>query len=80
MSERAVIGSGADLSATVSALNAARTAWRARREEAHDGDSFPSREAVARMVDTLAAALYPRRLGRFRGEAAGARTRSSRPS
>lgn len=59
-----------DLSATVASLNAARAAWRAQREETRDGDSFPSRPAVAGIVDALAAALYPRRLGRCRGTAA----------
>ena len=59
-----------DLGATVSALRDARIAWRKRRDEAHDGDSFPSRGAVGRVVEALGAALYPRRLGRFRGDAA----------
>lgn len=62
---------GDGLSTTVGELKAAREAWRAQRGEAHDGDNFPSRQAVAGIVDALAAALYPRRLGRFRGDAAG---------
>ena len=61
----------AHVDAAVAALRTAREAWRTQRDETHDGDSFPSREAVARVVDALAAALYPRRLGRFRGDAAG---------
>ena len=60
-----------DLSATVGALNAARAAWRARRGEVDESNCFPSRDAVAQIVDALAAALYPRRLGRFRGATAG---------
>lgn len=59
------------MSATVNALGAARAAWRARRDETRDSESFPSRDAVARVVDALVGALYPRRLGRFRGDPSG---------
>ena len=61
---------GDGLGATVGGLRAVRDAWRAQRGDAHDGDTFPSRHAVSNIVDALAAALYPRRLGRFRGDAA----------
>ena len=57
------------LAETVTALRGARDRWRARQEEGRDVESFPSREAIAVIVDILAAALYPRRLGRFRGAA-----------
>ncbi|MCW6533640.1 serine O-acetyltransferase EpsC [Sphingomonas lycopersici] len=57
------------LAETVTALRGARDRWRARQEEGRDVESFPSREAIAAIVDILAAALYPRRLGRFRGAA-----------
>lgn len=54
---------------TVAALRVARAAWRQRQDESRDVESFPSRDAVARIVETLATALYPRRLGGFRGTA-----------
>ncbi|MFW2851563.1 serine O-acetyltransferase EpsC [Sphingomonas sp. TX0543] len=57
------------LADTVAALRIARDTWRARQDEALDVASFPSRNAIATIVDMLAAALYPRRLGRFRGVA-----------
>jgi serine O-acetyltransferase len=53
----------------VDALRTARLAWRARPDVARDVDSFPSRHAIVQIVDALAGALYPRRLGRFRGTA-----------
>lgn len=62
---------GAHLTGTVAALRAIRAAARARAGEGTAADAFPSREAVARVVEALAAALYPRRLGRFRGDATG---------
>uniref|UniRef100_UPI0035C97EBD serine O-acetyltransferase EpsC n=1 Tax=uncultured Sphingomonas sp. TaxID=158754 RepID=UPI0035C97EBD len=58
------------IGAAVAALSDARSAWLARQEEARDVDSFPSRDAVERIIAQLAAALYPRRLGLFRGPAA----------
>lgn len=64
-------GASATVSATVDALRAAREDWKARQDEARDVDSFPSRAAVSRIVAGLSAALYPRRLGRFGGDAAG---------
>lgn len=57
------------LADTVAALRVARDMWRARQDEALDVASFPSRNAIATIVGMLAAALYPRRLGRFRGVA-----------
>lgn len=51
-------------------LRHARAEWRSRQDEARDVESFPSRNALERIVSLLAAALYPRRLGHFRGVAA----------
>lgn len=51
-------------------LRAAREEWRSRQDESRDVESFPSRTALERVVSLLAAALYPRRLGHFRGVAA----------
>lgn len=51
----------------VSALRAAREDWRTRQDEARDVASFPSRAALEQVVAHLSAALYPRRLGHFRG-------------
>ncbi|MBB5726477.1 serine O-acetyltransferase [Sphingomonas endophytica] len=51
----------------VAALRAARGAWRARHDDGRDTTSFPSRGALERVIELLAAALYPRRLGQFRG-------------
>jgi serine O-acetyltransferase len=48
-------------------LRAARSAWRARQDESRDVVSFPSRSALEQVVAQLSAALYPRRLGQFRG-------------
>ncbi len=57
------------LAETVTALRVVRDNWRARQAEGRDVESFPSRDAIAAIVEILAAALYPRRLGRFRGAA-----------
>ncbi|GGB19186.1 serine O-acetyltransferase [Sphingomonas metalli] len=47
-------------------LHTARAEWRGR--QTGDGiPSFPSRHGLARVVELLSAALYPRRLGQFRG-------------
>jgi serine O-acetyltransferase len=51
----------------VTALRASRDTWRARDGGGTGRVDFPSRSAVAGIVATLAAALYPRRLGRFVG-------------
>ena len=56
------------IDAAVASLREARAAWRARRDETRDVDRFPSRAGVARIVEQFAAALYPRRLGGFRGD------------
>ncbi|WP_294197106.1 serine O-acetyltransferase EpsC [uncultured Sphingomonas sp.] len=53
--------------AAVAALGAARRAWRTRHDAGRDPASFPTRDAMERVVALLAAALYPRRLGQFRG-------------
>ncbi len=53
--------------AAVAALGAARRAWRMRHDAGRDPASFPTRDAMERVVALLAAALYPRRLGQFRG-------------
>lgn len=55
------------IASVVTSLSAARAAWRGRQDEGRDVESFPSQRAIAQIVETLAAALYPRRLGHFRG-------------
>ncbi|MBB4153954.1 serine O-acetyltransferase [Sphingomonas jinjuensis] len=55
------------IDAAISALRASRGAWRERQDPLRRVDSFPARAALGRIVDLLAAALYPRRLGGFRG-------------
>lgn len=55
---------------TVSGLRAARADWRRRHDHRRDIGSFPSRDAIAAVVDTLSAALYPRRLGHYRAPTA----------
>jgi len=54
---------GATLGEAVDALRAARDAWRDRQPSARVAAVFPSRGAVERIVELLAEALYPRRLG-----------------
>jgi serine O-acetyltransferase len=61
--------SDATISQALAALRAARQDWRARQDEGRDVASFPSRPVVEEVVRLLCAALYPRRLGRFRGPA-----------
>lgn len=61
---------GAEITHAVSALNAARAAWRERQAGRHAVARFPSPAELARAVEYLAAALYPVRLGGFRGGAA----------
>ncbi len=58
------------LSETVDALAAARRASGVRKDEGRDIESFPSRGIVAGILDLLFAAIYPRRMGQFRGTAA----------
>ena len=55
------------VSDAVASLRAAREAWRRCQDETRDVASFPSRDALERVVALLSAALYPRRLGQFRG-------------
>lgn len=54
---------GATLGQAVDALRGARQAWRERQETARAAAIFPSRGAIERIVELLAEALYPRRLG-----------------
>lgn len=51
----------------VAALRDARADWRAQQDPSRAVDSFPTRVGLERVVELLAAALYPRRLGGFRG-------------
>lgn len=51
----------------VSSLNRVRAAYRARKAGGQGSSGFPSPDAVAEAVEHLAAALYPVRLGGFRG-------------
>ena len=53
----------------VTALRAARLAWRGQRGE-HDVSRFPSPDALTDAIAGLSAALYPVRLGRFEGRPA----------
>ena len=54
----------------VSALNAARSEWRSRHAGRHGVARFPSPTELATAIELLSAALYPVRLGGFRGGAA----------
>ena len=58
------------VSDAVADLSAARDAWRKRQDEARDVASFPSRAGLEHVIASLSAALYPRRLGHFRGSVA----------
>jgi serine O-acetyltransferase len=60
----------AEIAAAVSALNAARSGWRERQVGRHVISSFPSPEALGEAMRHLSAALFPVRLGGFRGGAA----------
>jgi serine O-acetyltransferase len=51
----------------VSSLKAARSAWRLRQSGRAGVTRFPAPDEIARAVQHLAAALYPVRLGGFRG-------------
>lgn len=59
-----------EIADAVSALNAARSAWRERQAGRHAVTRFPSPDALALAVQHLSAALFPARLGGFRGGAA----------
>ena len=50
-------------------LRAARTAWRESRDEVRDVASFPSKAAIETAIEDLGAALFPRRLGLYTGDA-----------
>ena len=62
-------GSSSSIGEAVAALGAVRRAARARRPVPDEAIRFPTRDQVAHVVGMLAAALYPRRLGRFQGDA-----------
>jgi serine O-acetyltransferase len=64
---REIAPAGGSVGAAIADLHAARAEWRARQDEARDVESFPSRDALERVLGLLAAVLYPRRLGLFRG-------------
>ncbi|MEN3746843.1 serine O-acetyltransferase EpsC [Sphingomonas sp. HF-S3] len=59
-----------EIAEAVSALNGARTAWRQRQSGLHGVSRFPAPAELARVVEHLSAALFPVRLGGFRGGAA----------
>lgn len=54
-----------DLQAVVSGLHAVRSRWRDAQGRSREtgGREFPSREALARVIEQLCAALFPMRLG-----------------
>lgn len=60
---------GSALAAAVEELRDARHVWRDRHEQSGSG-AFPSRAVIGHLVEQLAGALYPRRLGGFRGDPA----------
>ncbi|MFV0622435.1 serine O-acetyltransferase EpsC [Sphingomonas sp. ac-8] len=60
----------AALSEAVQLLRTEREAWRSRQPANATASSFPSRSALEQVFGLLSAALYPRRLGQFRGSAA----------
>ena len=57
---------GATLGEAVESLRSARAAWRDRQQPQAAAALFPSRGAIERVVERLAEALYPRRLGHQR--------------
>lgn len=59
-----------EIAEAVSALNGARTAWRQRQSGLHGVSRFPVPAELAKAVEHLSAALFPVRLGGFRGGAA----------
>lgn len=60
----------AEIAQAVSELNAARSTWRRRQAGRHAVAHFPSPSELARAIEHLSAALFPVRLGEFRGGAA----------
>ncbi len=61
------VPTGSAIADAAAALKSARLEWRGRQKAGRDVASFPARVALDHIVETLAAALYPRRLGHFRG-------------
>ncbi|MDF7774738.1 serine O-acetyltransferase [Sphingomonas sp. AOB5] len=57
----------AEIADAVSGLNIARSNWRQRQAGRHLVTSFPSPAELAKAIEHLSAALYPVRLGGFRG-------------
>ncbi len=57
----------AEIADAVSALNGVRADWRQRRAEHRGLSRFPVPGELARFVEHVAAALFPTRLGGFRG-------------
>ena len=53
-----------DIAGITSALHTARRTWREQQKRSQDpgGREFPSREALAGIVDKLKAVLFPMRL------------------
>jgi serine O-acetyltransferase len=60
----------ASIADAVSALNLARSDWRDRQAGRHGVSRFPSPGELGRAIEHLSAALFPVRLGGFRGGAA----------
>lgn len=57
----------ADVQEAVGALRQARTGWRQAQSQAFPASRFPSPPDLAEVVRLLSAALYPVRLGNYRG-------------
>ncbi|WP_084583771.1 serine O-acetyltransferase EpsC [Sphingomonas azotifigens] len=57
----------AEIAEAVSALNGVRSAWRERRAEHRGLSRFPAPAELGRFLSHIAAALFPTRLGGFRG-------------
>ncbi|WP_066801468.1 serine O-acetyltransferase EpsC [Sphingomonas soli] len=60
----------AEIAEAVASLNAARSAWREGQAGRHPVTHFPSPRELARAMEHLTAALFPVRLGGFRGSVA----------
>ncbi|MEG3177285.1 serine O-acetyltransferase EpsC [Sphingomonas sp. RB3P16] len=72
-SERAVSEAAlptVDMVATVAGLRTVRDTWRQRQTGRHSAERFPSQAAVAQIVEHLSAALFPQRIGVYRGSEA----------
>ncbi|MDQ1159133.1 serine O-acetyltransferase [Sphingomonas sp. SORGH_AS 950] len=65
--DRAAPDAATGIDAIVTGLRRARDGWRQRQDAGRDVERFPSRAGVEDVVALIAAALYPRRLGHFRG-------------